>query len=450
LNKIAKKVISAALALTASVTAFTTASAADLSGWAISEYISANESGLVSYSVVSNNLKADITREEFCELIVNLYKKLTNEELSNSVSSPFTDTDSLAVAQAYCYGIVSGTDDTTFTPDRLVTREEMAKMLVRTLTAGEADIEIPTDSDTSLIDGFWDKNEISSWAQDSVVTALKYSLLNGETDYTLNPLGSTTREQAIASVNRSYHKFAASNYTLSLPEIISPSDGSEIEKSDITVEWMPVSGAFEYRVIVKDQNGNSLSTTSVIDSTSLTIGKDQLPVNNDYIITVGAVMPDQSEVYSMPVDFRYYSIAANPVIEPIQSTVISDSSASPAAQRVLDTAAKYLGVPYVWGGTTPSGFDCSGFVQYVYAECGYSITRTTYTQWDNDGSYVSRANLQPGDLVYFGTDGSPSHVGLYVGNGTMIHAPSTGKTVQYTSIDSDYYTSRFMGGKRIL
>jgi cell wall-associated NlpC family hydrolase len=449
LNKIAKKVISAALALTASVTAFTTASAADLSGWAISEYISANESGLVSYSVVSNNLKADITREEFCELIVNLYKKLTNEELSNSVSSPFTDTDSLAVAQAYCYGIVSGTDDTTFTPDRLVTREEMAKMLVRTLTAGEADIEIPTDSDTSLIDGFWDKNEISSWAQDSVVTALKYSLLNGETDYTLNPLGSTTREQAIASVNRSYHKFAASNYTLSLPEIISPSDGSEIEKSDITVEWMPVSGAFEYRVIVKDQNGNSLSTTSVIDSTSLTIGKDQLPVNNDYIITVGAVMPDQSEVYSMPVDFRYYSIAANPVIEPIQSTV-SDSSASPAAQRVLDTAAKYLGVPYLWGGTTPSGFDCSGFVQYVYAECGYSITRTTYTQWDNDGSYVSRANLQPGDLVYFGTDGSPSHVGLYVGNGTMIHAPSTGKTIQYTSIDSDYYTSRFMGGKRIL
>lgn len=449
MNKIAKKVISAALALTASVTAFTTASAADLSGWAISEYISANESGLVSYSVVSNNLKADITREEFCELIVNLYKKLTNEELSNSVSSPFTDTDSLAVAQAYCYGIVSGTDDTTFTPDRLVTREEMAKMLVRTLTAGEADIEIPTDSDTSLIDGFWDKNEISSWAQDSVVTALKYSLLNGETDYTLNPLGSTTREQAIASVNRSYHKFAASNYTLSLPEIISPSDGSEIEKSDITVEWMPVSGAFEYRVIVKDQNGNSLSTTSVIDSTSLTIGKDQLPVNNDYIITVGAVMPDQSEVYSMPVDFRYYSIAANPVIEPIQSTV-SDSSASPAAQRVLDTAAKYLGVPYLWGGTTPSGFDCSGFVQYVYAECGYSITRTTYTQWDNDGSYVSRANLQPGDLVYFGTDGSPSHVGLYVGNGTMIHAPSTGKTIQYTSIDSDYYTSRFMGGKRIL
>lgn len=154
----------------------------------------------------------------------------------------------------------------------------------------------------------------------------------------------------------------------------------------------------------------------------------------------------------MPVDFRYYSAAVSAPVENNvqQSYTVDTSSASPAAQKVIDTAAKYLGVPYLWGGTTPSGFDCSGFVQYVYAECGYSITRTTYTQWDNDGTYVSRQNLQPGDLVYFGTDGSPSHVGLYVGNGTMIHAPSTGKTIQYTSIDSDYYASRFMGGKRIL
>lgn len=454
MNKIAKKIILAALSLTATISAAigTTASAADLSGWAISEYISANESGLVSYSVVSNNLKANITREEFCELIVNLYKRLTNEDLIESVSSPFTDTDSLAVAQAYCYGIVSGTDDSTFTPDRLVTREEMAKMLVSTLTASEANIEFSDGSDTSAIDSFYDCGEISQWAKDSVITALNYSLMNGETDDTLNPLGSTTREQAIASVNRSYHQFAAPSYTLELPEITSPTDGSELAKGDFTIEWLPVSGALEYRVIIKDHNGNSLSTTSVIDSTSLAVGRDQLPVNRDYIITVGAVMPDQSEVYSMPVDFKYYSVSApaTPAAPQPDYSAPANTQASPAAQRVLDTAAKYLGVPYLWGGTTPSGFDCSGFVQYVYRECGYNITRTTYTQWDNDGTYVSRANLQPGDLVYFGSSDSPSHVGLYVGNGTMIHAPSTGKTIQYTSIDSDYYRSRFIGGKRIL
>lgn len=111
--------------------------AADLSGWAVTNYSSASVAGLVSYSVISNNLKSSITRGEVCELTMNLYKRLTDEEVPAELSSPFTDTDSLAVAQAYCYGIVNGTGDTTFSPDRLVTRQEMAKMIVSTLTASE-------------------------------------------------------------------------------------------------------------------------------------------------------------------------------------------------------------------------------------------------------------------------------------------------------------------------
>lgn len=193
LNKIAKKIIPAVLALGAALAAYTTASATDLSGWAVPEYISASEAGLVSYSVVSNNLKDNITREEFCELIVNLYKKLTDEELNANVASPFTDTDNIAVAQAYCYGIVSGTDDTTFTPDRLVTREEMAKMLVSTLNASEISLNL-SDGDTSQMDTFYDSNDVSTWAKDSVITALEYSIMNGEDDNLFNPRGSTTRE----------------------------------------------------------------------------------------------------------------------------------------------------------------------------------------------------------------------------------------------------------------
>lgn len=443
MNKIAKKIILAALSLTAVLSTASAVSAADLSGWAVPEYISASEAGLVSYSVVSNNLKADITREEFCELIVNLYKKLTNEELNANVASPFTDTDSVAVAQAYCYGIVSGTDDTTFTPHRLVTREEMAKMLVSTLNASEVTLSL-SDGDTSQMNAFDDSSDVSAWAKDSVITALSYSLMNGETDTIFNPRGSTTREQAIASVNRSYNTFGSDEYTFSLPEITSPSSGSSISKGDFTIEWNPVFGATEYKVIVKDHNGNSISTTNVRNETSILVGRDQLPANQDYIITVGAVMPDQAEVYSMPVDFTYYAPAIN------ESSYIPSVPSDEEAAEVLETAAKYLGVPYLWGGTTPSGFDCSGFVQYVYRECGYNLTRTTYTQWDNDGQYVSRYNLMPGDLVYFGYPGAPSHVGLYVGDGMMIHAPSTGKNIQYTTIDSGYYSSRFIGGKRIL
>lgn len=442
MNKIAKKIILAALSLTAASAAYTTASASDLSGWAVPEYISASEAGLVSYSVVSNNLKANITREEFCELIVNLYRKLTNEALNENVASPFTDTDSVAVAQAYCYGIVSGTDDTTFTPDRLVTREEMAKMLVSTLNASEVSMDL-SDGDTSQMDAFYDSNDVSAWAKDSVITALEYSLMNGETDNIFNPRGSTTREQAIASVNRSYNTFGENEFTFALPEITAPSSGDEIGGGDFNIEWTPVYGAVEYRVIIKDQSGNSVASTAT-DEPLLTITGGNLPTNQNYTVTIGAIMPDQAEVYSMPVDFNYYA----PVIN--ENTYTPAVPEDEAEKQLLDTAAKYLGVPYRWGGTSPSGFDCSGFVQYVYRECGYSITRTTYTQWDNDGQYVSRYNLKPGDLVYFGSSSSPSHVGMYVGDGMMIHAPSTGKNIQYTSIDSGYYSSRFIGGKRIL
>ena len=279
----------------------------------------------------------------------------------------------------------------------------------------------------------------------AVNTALNYGLMTGVTDNTLEPLSATSREQAIVSVNRSYSTFSSSAYSVdsveSLPEIILPENGAEITTESFDVKWTEAENAVSYHVIIKDSSAKAVLLKDV-DTNSITVNSSALS-KGDYSIIVGGVLPDGSEVYSVPVDFTYSYAEASTSDELY-------TSSNPKIQSILDTAASYLGTPYVWGGTSPSGFDCSGFVQYVYSQNGYSLTRTTYTQWDNDGIYVKKSDLRPGDLVYFGSGGSPTHVGIYVGDGMMIHSPSTGDVVKYSTIDSGYYNNCYLGAKRIV
>ncbi|MDA8221923.1 C40 family peptidase [Desulfosporosinus sp.] len=122
---------------------------------------------------------------------------------------------------------------------------------------------------------------------------------------------------------------------------------------------------------------------------------------------------------------------------------------SGGAKQVLNYASQFLGIKYVWGGTTPSpGFDCSGYVQYVYRNSGISLSRTSEQQFKN-GVSISRSDLKPGDLVFFATYSSgASHVGIYVGNNTMIHSSSGG--VSYDDMTSSYWAKRYLGARRVI
>ncbi|WP_020115270.1 C40 family peptidase [Streptomyces bottropensis] len=109
-----------------------------------------------------------------------------------------------------------------------------------------------------------------------------------------------------------------------------------------------------------------------------------------------------------------------------------EAPASSWGAAALAAADTQLGKPYVSGGSGPNSYDCSGLTQWAYAQAGVSITRTTYTQ-QNDGTKIGRDQLMPGDLVFFNNLG---HVGLYAGNGMVIHAPYPGKVVRYESMST--------------
>lgn len=130
--------------------------------------------------------------------------------------------------------------------------------------------------------------------------------------------------------------------------------------------------------------------------------------------------------------------------------IASGVTSSVLRQRVVSTAKQYQGVPYVWAGTTPSGFDCSGFTQYVFKACGMTIPRTCQDQYTL-GTYVSKDNLQPGDLVFFQNTYKTgiSHVGIYVGDGMFIHASSS-KGVTISNLYSTYYINHYYGARSVL
>lgn len=144
---------------------------------------------------------------------------------------------------------------------------------------------------------------------------------------------------------------------------------------------------------------------------------------------------------------RLIHTAAEKSQAPHRKDAARDSNGS-LGQQIVQKALSFVGAPYVWGGDTPSGFDCSGFTHYVYSLFGIALASTAAAQ-AQQGQYVSKAGLEPGDLVFFDTMGGISHVGIYIGDGKFVDAAST--DVEVDSLNDPYYwASRYVTARRII
>lgn len=306
-----KKRIAAAIC-TAIMTFSVSSNAADLSGWAVDTYKQASSAGLISYNIASGNLSDSITREEFCSLTVNLYEKLTGEDAIIPDIFPFDDTDSIDAAKAYKLGIVSGDEKGDFCPDKLITRQEISKMLVNTLSLYGVDLTV-SDAEIKKISSYDDYKNVSGWAEESVAKALKYGIMNGTSETTIDPLGNATREQAIAMSTRSYSSFAHSQIKEKTPEIITPKQ-NEAFSDKVKITWRTVADADGYYVIIK--NSSAVPVYSKISNgNTAVISKKDIAKSDLYTITIGA-KTSSGEYFSLPVDFSFKEDKPQPTATP--------------------------------------------------------------------------------------------------------------------------------------
>lgn len=152
----------------------------------------------------------------------------------------------------------------------------------------------------------------------------------------------------------------------------------------------------------------------------------------------------------------WYQINYNSTTAYIHGDYVAFADASSTAstilgQNIVNTAKQYIGTPYSYGGMSPSGFDCSGFVKYIYSLYGITLNRTAADQ-SNNGYWVSRDAMQPGDVICFTSSVGGSyigHVGIYVGDNMFIHSPYTGRSVEIESLNG-HYGNRFYCARRIV
>jgi len=223
----------------------------------------------------------------------------------------------------------------------------------------------------------------------------------------------------------------------------------------------------DYLVVTANAEGET-----VADETGLTdLGNGKVTLKSGYLniraeaSTLGAklgAIPNGAVVALSEYVEGWYLVTYGEITGYVSGDYITVTNESVSAMKegvsgadIVAKAKLYLGCPYVYGSAGPKSFDCSGFTSFIYKQFGFSINRTASTQLNNNGVSVDRANLQPGDLVFFrdySCSKSASHVGIYIGDGQFIHASSSrSKTgVKISALSEEWYANRYVGAKRIL
>jgi cell wall-associated NlpC family hydrolase len=216
-------------------------------------------------------------------------------------------------------------------------------------------------------------------------------------------------------------------------------------KNKIILNITTLSSILLFTACSNSQNNINPKTSNVSIYTIMGISEASQSYVEHQITTQKETYQEVTSQKNVSHDITYVSYKKRPTPTHYKLRLIQD---------IENRAKSFLGVPYVWGATGPSKFDCSGFTQWVYRDSGINIPRVSRDQ-ARVGEFISYNDLQRGDMVFFDTKkkrtGIVSHVGIYLGNGDFIHASSAGKSVViYNFNEKEFYKKRFLWGRRVL
>jgi uncharacterized protein YgiM (DUF1202 family) len=272
------------------------------------------------------------------------------------------------------------------------------------------------------VERFKDSNEISDGAKQAVETLHQAGIISGVGDNTFNPSGSSTRAHVAQLFTNLYNKYEITGEINEVkPDDGSDNDSNGEETDDETILVVSCSGTLNMRT---GPGTDYDVVTKLYSGASLTL-----------IEECGDWYKVKYQSYEGYVSAEYCTKVA---------------ASSQLREQIVAYALEFLGCPYVYGGMSPSGFDCSGYTKYVYEHFGITLTHSATAQY-NGSTHIDQSQLEPGDLVFFSSsDSSIGHVGIYIGNGNMVHASSGSGKIIVSDLSGSYYVSHYVGSGSIL
>lgn len=275
----------------------------DISNWAEESFNNMSSYGILNLDIVRSNMKENITRKEFCQILMNIYKCDKRVVLSENDINVFDDTNDEAILEAYKVGIVSGIDERLFGADNPITRQEMAVMLSRTLSLLTYDYNKYDGQVEAYIKNFTDHEKTASWALTDMASICDYEIITGNDLNEARPLDNASKEQAICMLDRVYKRFIQNTSVHTVPKF-KAIDKNLVFEGEIVANWQSVPGAKEYYIIVKTDNSESIVITLPQNVNSINQVNDTLKDLNNYTIILGVTRSDEIQTFSKPVNIN--------------------------------------------------------------------------------------------------------------------------------------------------